>query len=61
MIIKLTIQNNVDKNSIVLSLANAGYKVWVEEPYFMHPVYYICFEYKDITIAEETGVNRGEK
>ena len=52
MIIKLTIQNSVDKNSIVLALANAGYKVWVEEPYFQHPIYYICFEYKDVELTE---------
>jgi len=41
--IKLKIEYQLDKDRIVMSLANNGYKVWVEENDDDNS-YYVCFE-----------------
>jgi hypothetical protein len=48
-VINLTIQNQTDREAIIIALANSGYKVWVVE----HSVgvagqmYEVCFEYSE--------------
>lgn len=54
--IKLNIYSANDKENIIFSLANNGYKVWVEEiqdePHDT-PEYFVCFECNIIEIIEE--------
>jgi len=48
MIIKLKIQDYNNRNNMVIALANAGYKVWVDkETYLASDTYYVCFEYPE--------------
>ena len=49
MEIKLNIQAHADRSNMIVSLANAGYKVWIEEQerrgFEAFRRYYVCFEY----------------
>ena len=50
MKLKLRIQPYHDREMLVMSLANNGYKVWVEEEKIPHTVssnYFVCFNLKD--------------
>jgi hypothetical protein len=43
--VKLNIQSYSDREKIVVSLANSGYKVWVEvETELATDTYYVCVE-----------------
>lgn len=45
--IKIKIQAHTDREEIVKSLANSGYKVWVEQIYvdvIVGAEYFVCFE-----------------
>jgi len=46
-IIKLRINSYEDRNNTVLALANAGYKVWIEEKKdaLLGNDYFVCYEY----------------
>ena len=55
MIIKLKIQDYNNRNNMVIALANAGYKVWVEkETYLASDTYYVCFEYPEPETKPDT-------
>ena len=48
MKIKLKIQDYNNRTNMVMALADAGYKVWVEKEEDLASVtYYVCFEYPE--------------
>ena len=53
MKLKLNVQYYVDREKMVLALANSGYKVWVEEEKIPHAIsgtnFFVCFNLKDKT------------
>ena len=45
--IKIRVNSQIDRDNIVIGLANAGLKVWVEEEISLTvKTYYVIFEYK---------------
>ena len=47
-VIKLKIDSNSDRDSMITALANAGYKVWIKSEYevIYGYIYYVCFTYE---------------
>jgi hypothetical protein len=56
MEIKLNIQNYDDRNNIVIALANAGIKVYIEkETVLASDTYYVIFEWEE----SMNGIDKG--
>jgi hypothetical protein len=53
MKIKLNIQNYDDRNNVVIALANAGIKVYIEkETVLARDTYYVIFEWEENVNAD---------